>query len=207
MRCWKASSCECFHWLHQTLILILNLNHDRFMKSILILTAVYCYCNVEAIMRLLIFKNFLYLYLCAWTHMASCCTGQLQRKIRHDYITLQHKTIAGARPTQAWTDDVDPTTTSCLAVFEILTHSVFFSLAHTLTKTARHETKTTTNHTTKWSYSRAARSTWITIHETLHSTCPYSHVHKLYSSIMKCLKNHQYFKKLRDVASTVTQSP
>lgn len=96
---------------------------------------------------------------------------------------------------------------SCLAVFEILTHSLFFSLAHTLTKTARHGTKTTTNHTTKWSYSRAARSTWITIHETLHSTCPYSHVHKLYSSIMKCLKNHQYFKKLRDVASTVTQSP
>ena len=105
--------------------------------------------------------------------MAKCCTGQLQRKIRHDYSTVQYSTTqyntvqiqyerkrarapyASVNPRPRLHDNLMHS--SCLAVFEILAHSLFYSLAHSLTKTARHETKTTTNHTTKWNCSRSAQ--------------------------------------------------
>ena len=82
--------------------------------------------------------------------------------VQHNTTQYKYNTNASARAPYA---SVNPRPrlhdnlmhSSCLAVFEILAHSLFYSLAHSLTKTARHETKTTTNHTTKWNCSRSAQ--------------------------------------------------
>ena len=123
-------------------------------------------------MQFLIIKNVLiFIMMCEsiWQGAVQDSYNEKYDTITAQYSTVQHNTTqykyntnASARAPYA---SVNPRPrlhdnlmhSSCLAVFEILAHSLFYSLAHSLTKTARHETKTTTNHTTKWNCSRSAQ--------------------------------------------------
>ena len=125
------------------------------------------------------------------------------------YNTIQHSTNTIRTQARAPYASVNPRPrlhdnlmhSSCLAVFEILAHSLFYSLPHSLTKTARHETKTTTNHTTKWNCSRSAQymnynkqniAQHLSIYQLAHIL-----IYNLCFSVMQCLENHQYFKVIK----------